>query len=454
MARAMEINLRLSGAQQAAQQLQSVADATRKVADQQQQAQRVAAQAPRVPFTPVQRAQQRVAQAQFFGDAAQQEHAELSLARAQRAQDRARKAGQPASFESRLETFVRSTRFGEGVSPLIGRTLDLLPAQMASKIGPLLGPIGIAAAGVAVAFEVVQRAGEALGTAIGQATARAIEFSSALSASGGTGRNVAALGAYGVPTHQIAAAAQALRDRLSSDPIAIAFSRTGMLAPGAHGPTNQAEILQREIENLRTVGQTQGPEAQLRTARALGLEAFLDMANTSNRVWNEVQADIRAVGQVWKDQALVQSVRDIQASARRLQQQGDLLRLQFARPFIAPMERLLAKLADAERGLSGLLDPQTTDPAGQAIQAAGGVLVGGLLNALGLSGFAKALMDNTNATNQNAQATKRNTAAMTPLPGISGGGVNAANFMPSALKGYAFQRGLVGNAIRLGAFNL
>lgn len=88
------------------------------------------------PNSRLQRAVQNLHLAKMSGDPSAIADAQYHLQNAQKAMSR----GQGQSFSQRLNSFVRSTRVGSGVSPLVGQGLDLL------GLGKFAGPAGLAAA--------------------------------------------------------------------------------------------------------------------------------------------------------------------------------------------------------------------------------------------------------------------------------------------------------------------
>ncbi len=186
---------------------------------------------------------------------------------AQKAVERMRGGGPSA-----METALRSTRFGAGpLSPLAGRTLDAVIGPAASKAAfgvaaKLAGPIGIALA----ALDVVKTTGEEL-FKLSQASAAATNALTSIQAqAGGSMLDAARLSGMGF-LGASAQGAQAFKDRITSDPMAMsAAGRFGIHnLKGAFGDQNLAAQYMKAIEETSKI---EDESLRRRIATQLGIQ--------------------------------------------------------------------------------------------------------------------------------------------------------------------------------------
>lgn len=346
--------------------------------------------------------------------------AQNSMAGARRARDR-----KDPNFSSRLMDLIGTTRIGNGgVAPLVNRIGALVGGGAAG------GPAGMA---ITAAVAAAVGALTLFARATRDTAANIAAFRSGVIQSGGTGREVAGLGSFGVRPADVAGIAAQLRERISfgsADPFALqAAQRLGVggQLPREIGPQNEARMLYQVLDSLRKV---KNAEEQLRLARILGLDSMLDELRVSDRVYEGRKRDALLRGRINTPQAQ-QDAADFNAQAGRL---GGALEMQRDRLF-APAMRFWAQvigeyaelLADPLRypgNLPGRLkekEKQKSEPSS-------------------LDANTKAVMDNTYAIGR--------------LGEVIGGGPRGQGAIPPALKGPALSRALADKALRSGAWAL
>lgn len=270
----MEINIDMGRVDRAVDDLRRVGRAAREASDGGPGAGGGRVSGPASRFS---RAEEQRRRAYAGGDEHTIFDAEYNYRRAADAYERAQRGGE-RSFTERLETFARSTRFGMGgVSPLLGRALDVFGA----------GRFGPAALAAGAAFSL---GGSALAAA--QSTLGPIGDAARLGLSPG---QIGAFGSVGLQGRGAADAAEAFRQRLLSDPIAANVALQGGIRarPGLAGAADAPRILQQGIELLQ---RTTDAEERLRRARALGLTDLLRYVEVSRDVDRGLrrQAEIEA----------------------------------------------------------------------------------------------------------------------------------------------------------------
>jgi len=205
-------------------------------------------------------------EARIFDASAAVARATVGLERARRQQ--ARTGG--GSALDRAIGVLNSTRFNAGpVSPLIGRTAELLGVQTTGAAG-----LGVAGAAAAVG---------AFTLAVKGAVERLNEFGAAMRLSGGSAGDVAGIARFGFTGAGGAGAAEQFRQRIATDPMAMMFAaRHGIRAlPEPLGTVNNAAVLKQGVDALRGITDA---EERLRTARVFGLESALKYIDVSPRV--------------------------------------------------------------------------------------------------------------------------------------------------------------------------
>ncbi len=378
-------------------------------------------------------------------------NAQASMMRAQLNLARASGRGQQPGFVSRLGTFARSTRFGQGgFMPLLGRGLDVLGAKDPR--------IAIAVMGIVTAVSISVTAIKAFVSAIRDGAERLTELTAARTVSGGTTAQIAALAATGLGSGDLVNAAS-LRQRLGSDPFAMMAGVGLGIGPQLgrpFGTQNEAALLQQAFDALRAMGEG---EKQLRAARMLGLDALLPLINLSNEATKMRQADAAVQANILGKNG--KSAREFSASLGRVFYNWQSVIQAFAGPALPQLTQMLNAFATVLRDMASWFTahPQLGQQIAASIKGAiDQILI--LVDLLqlknpnqGLYGswqaYLKASGMNTAATQANTTAMQQNTQAW--QSGTYGGGARAGSAIPPSLRGYALQRAIQGNSLRLGA---
>ncbi len=389
---------------------------------------------------------------------------------AQRRVDRALTQMQPPAPDDlgkRLAKALMSTRFGMGgVSPIVGRSLDVLfpgihkavwspgakglPTVPAGPAGAAPTAGGGAAAGVMVAealLPVALAATAAAGSikmmdaAVEAATRELRQLRQAVAMSGGTTGEVSRLAGMGIP--DIPGQSAALRERLATDPMAMAAGQRvgiGYQMPRPFGTANEAELLLKALEGLR---QIRDAEEQLRVARALGLEGMIDQIRVSDDVWQAMKADAALRAQI-ANPAYQQAARDFDAELRRLQTNFKSLEMVVGQPVIALAADALAVFNDGMRTAAAVIKP-VSDLATKYRMEIVGVMVPIVGFVDKLSDLARSLgwlkdLDKKEEERRQEQALRENNERLRELSraiekGIWGGGARARSAMPAGWSG-------------------
>lgn len=361
---------------------------------------------------------------------------------------RAMQGRQGPSFGSRLSTAVRSTRFGMGgVSPLVGRSLDVLGmGEAAAPIAGLIGAFGTLAA-------VTRMAAEHLN-----------ELGSAARLGGGGAGDVGAATRFGFRGPD---AANAFRARLQ-DPMAQMFaSRLGVpiTPPEPFGTTNNTALLRTAAEGLSKI--TSGEE-RLRTARVLGLTDALRYIDVSARLGRVLDEQAR-IEKTLADPVYTRSANELSVASEAVSSSWAHLATALGQPFIDTAAEAATRLASATDGLAKWAQTQFGDAgtsAGIKKSFFGGGPMGELERMLGID-TSKSIWDHLGLTGGGASGaagseTADNTNALrdlnhtfkTALTGQTGGGPRARSIIPPAWTGQVLDRGLEAGAIRRGATTL
>lgn len=204
---------------------------------------------------------------------------------------------------------IGTTRLNLGpISPLVNRLGAANPA-----LGMGVGIAGLAMEGVKLLGEAARMAAQGLG----EATAAAHGFGTARSLSGGTTEQIASLRSFGLSGDQINSLSGSFRNRLATDPLAMAAAGQLGINPQLarpYGPQNEAQFLVKAIEGLRGI---QNEEERLRIARMTGLESLLDLAKVSGHVFQAMKRDAQIAATVF-DERTVQHARDFSAEIGRV----------------------------------------------------------------------------------------------------------------------------------------
>jgi hypothetical protein len=197
-------------------------------------------------------------------------------------------------------------------------------------------------------------AAKAAGQALGEATASAHSFATARSLSGGTTGEIAALRAFGLSGEQIGSLSAGFRQRLSTDPLAMAAAGELGINPQlqrAFGPQNEAQFLVQAVEGLRGI---QNEEERLRVARMTGLEDLLDVAKVSEKVFQGMKRDAFVIGTVFDEQTQ-QQARDTAAELNRVSAGLENLKVSVFSHLFQPVEDGANNFADTLNGVALLI---------------------------------------------------------------------------------------------------
>lgn len=204
---------------------------------------------------------------------------------------------------------VQTSRLNLGpISPLVNRLGAANPALATG-----LGAAGLTVEGLKMLGEIARTAAQALGEAAGAAHG----FGTARMLSGGTTDQIASLRSFGLSGEQINGLSSQFRNRLATDPLAMAAAGQLGVSPQlsrAFGTQNEAQFLVRAVEGLRGI---RDEEERLRVARLTGLEDLLDVAKVSEKVFQGMKRDAVAAASVF-DERTQQQARDLSAELTRV----------------------------------------------------------------------------------------------------------------------------------------
>lgn len=371
---------------------------------------------------------------------------------------------QQSTFLSRLAGAVGSTRLNLGpVSPLVGRIGGLVGGQFGSPL-----TLGLAAAGAALGgfTSNVKAAATAAGA-----------YAAAASTSGGSGASLRALGTLGVSPGQAAEIANRLRSTLESDPRAqLARSRLGlgMVAPGSLGPTDNARILAETLEALR--GLNDLPVEQLKRARELGLEGYLEELRVSADVYQARKDLAKQQERLFGNQQYVQNARDLSARMKLIGEQFQVVGAELAKeilPDALTLAKGISQMLKDSLPMVGEVSQRMHDLFQNTFMQAA-VKIQALLNGLDPNKTwaayqaAQKIINSQmaqRALNANTAAVNANTRAQyATQPGMHGGGPRARGALPSQfvplLQGAAagspseFNRVMNGRTLAFGPWSL
>lgn len=270
--------------------------------------------------TPLQQARA-VAQQQIFtakvikAQQDQQYKQQVNLLRLQREQARTEKAIRPKSpsnLSSRMTSFVRSTRFGNGggLEPLVGKGLDLFGE---SALGDAVGPIGLFATGVLKAGEVLRKFVDSTA----ESTAR---LSSLRYGTGGSLREAARLkglaGSIGLSPEDAAGVAAGIDAASTSGGLGAAYAqRAGIdIIPA---PWGSADRSQKALQAFKYIANAKDEREAVNFARQTGSEAFLKVRDLSPEARAEA---VRAAENSYQSQRQVTTGADYISSVNNLEQ--------------------------------------------------------------------------------------------------------------------------------------
>jgi hypothetical protein len=375
---------------------------------------------PALPEGPRQRLaklQQEHARAIAAGNEDAQEDISHKIKTAKRQIEREDDSGKRRGTDKKLETFIRSMRFGkDGAMPLVGQGLDLL------GLGELAGPIGVMAAAATLAAEGLKAFGD-IAVSTGN---RMAEMQVKTGSSSADNAALMNLGFSGD-------AAQAFNDRISSgsdsSAMAVAAKYNVSNAPGMFGQQDYGKELLDVTKKIYNSNESQVDK--LREFRALGINP--DVLNLSKNTFNrDAGADANQAGSIFSPEYAQQTTE-----------------------FTESLKRMTQVIENVAGFLAGPVINDITKPVNQLNAIFSGQMswkefwTGAGENQYGVSGGDQSTKDkNTNALNKNTEALgisqrqyghgERTDAA---LPRGSGMG-----------SGMAVRQNLEAGAFRLGAF--
>ena len=333
---------------------------------------------------------------------------------------------QPPDFMQSLRTFIRSTRFGAGgVSPLIGRGVDLLTSGtgMSPKAA---GALSIAAVGAGAAITIMTKAAKL-------ASERLLQLSDIRYSTGSTPGQAAQLRQMGMALGvDMGGMAKSMAAALGSDGYAqMAGARLGVSNPMGgtpYGNLNEGGDFLKAVEGLRKLNE---PDA-IRTARALGIEGALPLRDMNENQWQQLK---QTAGPTPDDTAA--------AMAFNVELAEMTTELQKLATIILPAITFVLRLMNG----SAIIDPLSQTKMGKMV---------GAFNPFKMApGHTPKGEPHTVALNENSKALKELGLQMSKLRrDFFGGGERARGAIPAGLRGDALRDSLRSNGLKLGAFNL
>jgi hypothetical protein len=360
---------------------------------------------------------------------AQAQQANMALAQ-QRAQAQVNRAmGVPAPFGQRLNNFVRSTRFGNGVSPLIGRTADLLGGGS----GPVSAAVGVAAAAVIGLAMAAKQARETLTSLAGM---RGVAGGSIASASAAT-RLGAAIGLQG---GDVAAMARSTMSNIASGGAASTYA-AGYGVRSVTGMGDPANKIDRFIRLIEGVANDPNEERAQRAAQALGVEEFLKLRDLTPETREKVFQ--RMKGGASKLDA--QAAAEFNAQLGMVGDSFQRIATKLGTPVLRVAAAALEKIADAFDYIAENAEAVKAAVLGPILQ-----IVELLVGLKGNSNKAK----KDNPIDRNTDAVNENTRALNGVRETFGGGDRARSGPLKAWSSREFQdRYMKAQAGAMGAFS-
>jgi len=221
------------------------------------------------------------------------------------------------SAQDRLTRLVASTRIGSGgeIMPLVG------------QLAAATGPYGLVAAGALVAGKALY----SLSAEAAQTVNRFTEFQYATGSTGAGSARLAGLGgAAGLSLDQTASLSASLSERLRSDPMAQLFGGKVGLGPALARPFDQVDEGERLVTAIEGLRRIVDRSERIRTARALGLESALPIANLSE---GQYQFNKRNSETLTAMQNATTQAADFAAASDALSKQVDVAKSNFAGAF-------------------------------------------------------------------------------------------------------------------------
>lgn len=211
------------------------------------------------------------------------------------------------------------------------------------SVAAMAGPVGLVVAGLELAKLTVDAFIDGLKASVAELTT----FRENLNRTGGTQSDVAQLTAFGLGS-QAGGLAANLRQRLATDPMAMAFGARLGLGPRVAGPfgkVNEADDLVKAIEGLRRISNR---DERIRIARATGTEDLLKIADVSEGVFSQMKEDAITLGKVM-DPKGAQAAVDLAAQWGRAQQMFKAGLTAFFKPIMPVLSAVIGNITNYMR---------------------------------------------------------------------------------------------------------
>lgn len=361
---------------------------------------------------------------------AQAQQANMALAQ-QRAQSQVNRAmGVPAPFAQRFSTFVRSTRFGNSVSPLVGRSIDLLGGGQSG--GAAVGVAAAALIGMALAAK--QARDNLLGLAgIGNTAGGSLGSASTASRIGA---------AVGLSGNQVASAARSVIEGIANGgPSANYAAQYGVRAvPGMGDPSNKID---RFIQLIKGIANDPNEERARRAAQSLGMEEFLNLRNLSPETRAKVLKNVKP-----PSKADVQAAAEFNAQIGIIGDSFQRIVTRIGNPVLRVAAAVIDKIADSMDYLAEnahIVQAFVLGPLLDLVE----LVTGRKIDRSGGSNNTKSPID------RNTDAVNENTKALNNAREVFGGGDRARSAVPQAWRSRQFQdRYMRAQAAAMGAFSV
>lgn len=328
-----------------------------------------------------------------------------------------------ASFGQRLNTFIRSTRFGGGgaggLSPLVGRAMDLFGG---GGIGGAAGAAGAAIMGLAAACKI--------------ASDRLMDLAGARNFGGGSvasANKAARIGSIvGMSGTDMGQMAQSVMGNIADGGTAATYAmRYGVRAvPGMGDSSNKMD---RFLNLVKGIAEDPNEEMARRTAQGLGMEQFLGLRDLSPETRQRIFKKMKD----GPNQDDVKVAAEFNAQLKLIGDSFKNIAVKFAKPFIDILSSILGFIsrivdfvADNWNGGKHAMQPPQV---ARAIE--------------------EAEKSQKSAIDRNTDALNENTNAVKLQAGVHGGGERARNAVPAAWSNIEHQRRYMkAQAAAMGAF--
>ena len=333
------------------------------------------------------------------------------------------------SFGKRFTQFLRTSRFnvGGGLSPLVGKTADLLGVTEG-----LVGKFSLLTTAISLAEQGMSNAAAA-GNRVGAMNVQA----------GSSSTTSSALQNLGVSGDE----AKSFNDRITSDPMAMGFaSKFGISnAPGSFGNQDFGAELLKAMKGVKAI---KDPTEQLREARALGIDG--DWLNLSDNTFNrKVSGDAGFQGDTFNKQYTTDS-KEFSESKEQLSQSWQNAQAKLFGPMMTFFTQAGNEFSADLNTLAGAKTNRMT--LRRFFTMEGEDKYGNVPDKKGGDGNGA---DKGNVIDRNTKATEDLTNALGMSQRQYGHGERADSAIPRGQgmgSGYAVRQALQSHAFRLGAF--